>query len=161
MKALFVLVCRFDSHIEELVQTQASRPEHLTDSRIQRMRILPLLAVTVLFLVLPFLGLTFVASTLGLCRPEDYDLIRVIELDNKLLPGLCLKLVCPQGVSSEAKQAAFMDALLDLVCLSQEAEYATPNSHLSLEPTRQDCCRIAWSPTKSSFCFSAKAALQG
>jgi hypothetical protein len=121
MKALFVLVCRFDSHIEELVQTQASRPEHLTDSRIQR--------------------LTFVASTLGLCRPEDYDLIR--------------------GVSSEAKQAAFMDALLDLVCLSQEAEYATPNSHLSLEPTRQDCCRIAWSPTKSSFCFSAKAALQG
>jgi hypothetical protein len=141
MKALFVLVCRFDSHIEELVQTQASRPEHLTDSRIQR--------------------LTFVASTLGLCRPEDYDLIRVIELDNKLLPGLCLKLVCPQGVSSEAKQAAFMDALLDLVCLSQEAEYATPNSHLSLEPTRQDCCRIAWSPTKSSFCFSAKAALQG
>jgi HAUS augmin-like complex subunit 7 len=95
LRLLQWLFARFDSHIEELVQTQASRPEHLTDSRIQR--------------------LTFVASTLGLCRPEDYDLIR--------------------GVSSEAKQAAFMDALLDLVCLSQEAEYATPNSHLSLEPT--------------------------
>ena len=55
-------------------------------------------------------------------------------------------------MSSEAKQAAFMDMLLDLVCLAQEAEFATSDSHVPLEPTRQDCCRVASGTMKPYFC---------
>ncbi|XP_062511502.1 HAUS augmin-like complex subunit 7 isoform X2 [Corticium candelabrum] len=94
LRLLQWLLARFDSHLEELVVTQATRPENMTDSRVQR--------------------LTLVASLLGLCRANDYDLIR--------------------GVSSDSKQTAFMDALLDLVCIAQDSELMTSDRHTSLEP---------------------------
>ncbi|XP_052081435.1 HAUS augmin-like complex subunit 7 [Mytilus californianus] len=46
--------------------------------------------------------LLFVGSTLGLCRYDDVDLIR--------------------GVTTGSKQAAFMDNLIDLVCIMDTAE---------------------------------------
>lgn len=56
--------------------------------------------------------LLFVASTLGLCRYDDVDLIR--------------------GVVPASRQSAFMDHLLDLVCIADSAE--DPQNKLLQEP---------------------------
>ncbi|XP_062511486.1 HAUS augmin-like complex subunit 7 isoform X1 [Corticium candelabrum] len=118
LRLLQWLLARFDSHLEELVVTQATRPENMTDSRVQRTHDLLLSHHALLQAMLTsrfcLIGLTLVASLLGLCRANDYDLIR--------------------GVSSDSKQTAFMDALLDLVCIAQDSELMTSDRHTSLEP---------------------------
>ncbi|KAL5014850.1 hypothetical protein ScPMuIL_009120 [Solemya velum] len=76
------LFSRFDSQLNEVLDPQYASVESKMDSRIQR--------------------LLFVASTLGLCKYDDVDLIR--------------------GLSSSSKQAVFMDQLMDLVCIMDSAD---------------------------------------
>lgn len=80
------LFSRFDSKLNELLDPQFAPPGTRMDSRIQR--------------------LLFIASNLGLCYPEEADLIR--------------------GVVQGSRQIAFLDTLLDLVCIADTAD--SPNS---------------------------------
>ena len=94
-----------------------------------------------------FVGLLFVASTLGLCRSDDAELIRVkhfrvvyfLFITVKLLPLVSQILVKShvfsyffifhvrvlhyfQGTTSVTKQTSFMDMLIDLVCIRDASE---------------------------------------
>lgn len=86
------LFSKCDSTLNDILDPQYASVESKMDSRIQR--------------------LLYVASTLGLCRYDDVDLIR--------------------GVTSASKQAAFMEHLIDLVCIADAAE--DPQNKLLQEP---------------------------
>ncbi|XP_041350038.1 uncharacterized protein LOC121369187 [Gigantopelta aegis] len=85
------LFVKFDGRLDEILDPSYTPIESQKDSRIQR--------------------LLFVASTLGLCKYNDVDLIR--------------------GVTSTSKQAAFMDQLLDMVTIMDNAD---ENQTMSFSP---------------------------
>ncbi|XP_033744665.1 uncharacterized protein LOC117330479 [Pecten maximus] len=77
------LFSKFDSRLNDVLDPQFASNESKMDSRLQR--------------------LLFVATTLGLCKYDDVDLIR--------------------GINTKAmRQASFMDQLLDNVCIMDAAE---------------------------------------
>lgn len=80
------LFSKFDSKLNDLLDPQHAPADTKMDSRIQR--------------------LLFVSSNLGLCNPDEADLIR--------------------GISQGPRQTAFMDTLLDMVCIVDNAD--SPNS---------------------------------
>ncbi|XP_077988395.1 HAUS augmin-like complex subunit 7 [Glandiceps talaboti] len=76
------LFSRYDVRLADLLDAQFMPSDTKMDSRLQR--------------------LLYISSVLGLCRPDDIDLVR--------------------GSASKAKQISFMDQLLDLVCTVDATE---------------------------------------
>ncbi|XP_070559483.1 HAUS augmin-like complex subunit 7 [Ptychodera flava] len=82
IKLLQWLFSRFDTKLADLLDAQYIPTDTRMDARLQR--------------------LLYISSVLGLCGPDDIDLIR--------------------GASTKSKQIAYMDQLLDLVCIVDASE---------------------------------------